>query len=89
MYFISIDSKAARQLQKLDKTTQIRILKFLKHKVAQSNDPRSLGKSLSGSVLGSYTRYRVGDYRIICDIQDSVITVNVLKVGHRKEVYRG
>jgi mRNA interferase RelE/StbE len=58
-------------------------------RVAQSADPRSIGEALTGSTLGSYWKYRVGDYRIIADIQDARICVQVVRVGNRREVYRG
>lgn len=80
--------QAQRQLSKLDKAVARRILDFMDQQVAQQADPRSHGKALTGGKLGSYWRYRVGDYRIICDIQDGVLRVLVLGVGHRKQVYR-
>ena len=56
-------------------------------RVALNNDPRAIGKALKGS-LGDLWRYRVGEFRVICDIQDKVLTVLVLRVGNRREVYR-
>jgi len=58
-------------------------------RVAGATDPRSVGQALTGPLLGSYWRYRVGDYRIICDLQDGTLRVLVLEVAHRKDVYRG
>jgi mRNA interferase RelE/StbE len=55
--------------------------------VAKLADPRGVGKALTGQ-LGEYWRYRVGDYRVICDIKDSEITVLVLRVAHRRQVYK-
>ena len=78
---------AKKQLRKLDKPAARRIVDFLDERVAPSDDPRELGKALQGS-LGSLWRYRVGDYRVLCDIQDGVLTVLVLQVGNRREVYR-
>lgn len=57
-------------------------------RVATQKDPRSAGKALTGPMLGAYWRYRVGDYRIICDIQDSTLRVLVIEIGNRREVYR-
>ena len=57
-------------------------------RVAPLKDPRSQGKKLVGPKLGSYWRYRVGDLRLICDIRDEVVTVLVVEIGHRREVYR-
>jgi mRNA interferase RelE/StbE len=78
---------AKKQLRKLDKPVARRIVEFMDERVAPSNDPRELGKALKGS-LGDLWRYRVGDYRILCDIQDGVLTVLILQIGNRREVYR-
>ena len=78
---------AKKQLRKLDKLTARRIVDFMDERVAPSDDPRELGKALKGS-LGYLWRYRVGDYRVLCDIQDGVLTVLVLQIGNRREVYR-
>lgn len=56
--------------------------------VWQQSDPRSTGRALTGPLRGAYWRYRVGDYRIICDIQDEVSCVLVIEIGHRKGIYR-
>ena len=78
---------AKKQLRKLDKPAARRIVDFMDERVAPSDDPRALGKALKGS-LGELWRSRVGDYRVLCDIQDGVLTVLVLQVGNRREVYR-
>jgi len=78
---------ALKQLRKLDKTVARRIADFMDDRIAAGANPRSLGKALKGP-LGDLWRYRVGDYRIICDIQDGVLTVLVLQIGNRREVYR-
>jgi mRNA interferase RelE/StbE len=78
---------AKKQLRKLGKVTARRIIDFMDERVAPSDDPRKLGKALKGS-LGDLWRYRVGDYRVLCDIQDRVLTVLVLQIGNRPEVYR-
>jgi mRNA interferase RelE/StbE len=78
---------AKKQLRKLDKVAARRIVEFMDERVAPSDDPRALGKALKGS-LGSLWRYRVGDYRVLCDIQDGMLTVLVLQIGNRREVYR-
>jgi mRNA interferase RelE/StbE len=57
-------------------------------RVAAQADPRSTGKALTGPLLGTYWRYRVGAYRIICDLQDRALRVLVLEIGDRKDVYR-
>ncbi|HVC46925.1 MAG TPA: type II toxin-antitoxin system RelE/ParE family toxin [Terracidiphilus sp.] len=78
---------AKKQLRKIDKPAARRILDFLDERVARGNDPRALGKALKGR-LGDLWCYRVGDYRVICDIQDKLLAVLVLQVGNRREVYR-
>ena len=57
-------------------------------RISEGDDPRSIGKVLTGPKLGAYWRYRVGDYRIICDIQDGQLCVLVIEIGNRKEIYR-
>lgn len=77
---------ALRQLRRMDRTAARRILDFMDERIA-AGDPRAQGKALSGP-LGSFWRYRLGDYRVVCDIRDEVLTVLVVRVGHRKDVYR-
>jgi mRNA interferase RelE/StbE len=78
---------AEKQIAKLDSQAQARILNYLKQRVQPLENPCQLGRALHGETR-SLWRYRVGDYRIICDIQHQKITVLVLAVAHRKEVYR-
>jgi mRNA interferase RelE/StbE len=78
---------AKKQLRKLDKPAARRIVDFMDERVAPSEDPRGMGKALKGP-LGDLWRYRVGDSRVICVIQDRVLTVLVLQVGNRREIYR-
>ncbi|WP_328747545.1 type II toxin-antitoxin system RelE/ParE family toxin [Geomonas anaerohicana] len=66
-----------------------RILRFLRERVAALKDPRSIGEALVGAKLGGFWKYRQGDYRIVASIQDDIVTVLVLRVGHRREIYRG
>jgi mRNA interferase RelE/StbE len=56
--------------------------------VAKLDDPRSIGAALKGSVLGNFWKYRVGDYRIIADIEDKVLRIYAVEIGNRKEVFR-
>jgi mRNA interferase RelE/StbE len=84
---IEITRTAERQIRKLDRVTQQSIIGFLRKRVEPAENPRQWGKPLHGEKRGLW-RYRVGDYRIICDIQHETITILVLAVGHRKEVYR-
>jgi mRNA interferase RelE/StbE len=85
---ISYTETALKQLRKLDRSLARRLVDFMDERVAVQADPRSMGTALTGPLLGSYWRYRVGDYRIICDLQDDRVVVLVLEIGHRKEVYR-
>ena len=85
---IEFDPDAAKELKKLDRPVQQRLVGFLKERVAPLDNPREIGEALAGATLGNYWKYRVGDWRIICDIQDKRIVVRVLRVGNRKEIYR-
>lgn len=85
---IELDEAAERDLGKLDPQISRRILKFLHDRLAVLDDPRSIGEALRGSRLGDFWKYRVGDYRIICDIQDKRVIVLVLRIGNRREIYR-
>ncbi len=85
---VEFDAGAKRDLEKVDKTIALRITKFLRERVGQLDDPRSIGEALKGSRLGDFWRYRVGDYRIICDLQNQRLLVLVLRIGHRREIYR-
>jgi mRNA interferase RelE/StbE len=84
-YNVELSESAERELGKLDASQAKRILKFLHQRVAKLDDPRSIGEALHGSRLGEFWKYRVGDYRLICKIEDDRLIVLVLRVGHRKE----
>ena len=85
---IEFEKEAGKELGKLDKQDARRIVKFLRERVAVLDNPRSIGQALTGSVLGDYWKYRVGDYRIVADIQDKRVCVQVVRLGNRREVYR-
>ena len=85
---IEFDDAAKHDLAKLDKQIARRITAFLRERVSILDDPRSLGEALKGSKLGAFWKYRVGDYRIISSIEDSVLRILVVKIGNRREVYR-
>lgn len=78
---------AEKQIARIDRLAARRILDFMDHRVAPSQDPRAVGKATSGPLAG-FWRYRVGDHRILCDIQDRRVTILVVRVGDRKDVYR-
>lgn len=79
---------AAKELDKLDPPVSRRILVFLNERVGRLDDPRTLGEALKGSRLGELWKYRVGDYRVICALDDGVLKILVVRVGNRREVYR-
>jgi mRNA interferase RelE/StbE len=87
-YNVELSEPTNRELGKLDAQQAKRILRFLYERVAKLDDPRSIGAALHGSQLGEFWKYRVGDYRLICKIEDERLVVLVLRVGHRKEIYR-
>ncbi len=84
---IELAESAIEQLSDLDRAIQRRITRYLSERLAVAEDPRLLGRALRGQ-LGEYWRYRVGDYRLICEVQDDVLKVLVVRIAHRREVYR-
>lgn len=87
-WVVEFDPDAIKDLKKLDRQVQVCFLDFLRSHLAPLENPRELGEALAGSKLGNYWKYRIGDWRIICDLQDKRIVVQVLRVGNRREVYR-
>jgi len=87
-WIIKYTESSIKQLKKLDRQTALRVLDYMDERVAVVADPRTLGKSLKGPKMGEYWRYRVGDIRIICSILDGQMTVLVIEIGNRREVYR-
>jgi len=87
-YSVELAVGVDRELDKLDAPVRKRILIFLNDRVARLEDPRSIGQALRGSRLGEFWKYRVGDYRLICKIEDDRSLVLVLRLGHRREIYR-
>jgi len=84
---VEISDVAERQLRKLDRQVQKRILDWFDDRIEGCKNPRHFGEPLKGDKAG-YWRYRIGDYRVLCDIQDQHVVVLVLTIGHRREVYR-
>jgi mRNA interferase RelE/StbE len=82
----SFDERALHELQKLDRQAQKAVIAYLDQRVATNADPRRFGKPLRAELAGLW-RYRVTDYRILCQIKDNVLLVLVVSVGHRKDVY--
>ena len=88
VWTINYADTAKNQLRKLDKPVARRILDFMDERVAVLDDPRSIGEALKGPKLGIFWKYRVGDYRLICDIQDGELHILVVQIGNRREVYQ-
>jgi mRNA interferase RelE/StbE len=84
---VNFEPRALVELKKLDPTGQRRIVRFLQERVVGAASPRDFGKPLTGDKVGLW-RYRVGDYRVVCRIEDDPATVLVLRIAHRREVYR-
>ncbi|MGE4578158.1 MAG: type II toxin-antitoxin system RelE/ParE family toxin [Desulfuromonadales bacterium] len=83
---IEIDAFAEKQLRKLDQSIQKRLLGWLADRIEGCKNPRHFGEPLRGDLSGLW-RYRVGDFRIICEIQDEKLVVLALAIGHRREIY--
>ncbi len=84
---LQFSTDAKKKLKKLDKPTQTRIITFFQHRVLAHSDPRQFGKSLTGDLAG-YWSYRIGDYRVICDLLDEELRILAVEIGHRREVYK-
>jgi mRNA interferase RelE/StbE len=84
---IEFERAAQKELEKLDNPVARRILKFLYHRVGKLDDPRKIGERLQGT-LSQFWKYRVGDYRLICSLENDRLVVLVLRIGHRREVYK-
>lgn len=83
---INFSEVALKQLKSLDKQIAKRVIDYLEKRISTAKDPKQQGKALVYNKAGLW-RYRVGDYRIICQINDEIITILVLEIGHRKDIY--
>ncbi|MFT5131854.1 MAG: mRNA interferase RelE/StbE [Gammaproteobacteria bacterium] len=81
------DDKARRELRKLNRSTQGDILRYFRERIMVDDDPRRFGLALVHELQGLW-RYRIGDYRVVCQIQDEQLIVLALIVGHRRNIYR-
>ena len=84
---IEFTPEAEKQLSKIDRQSAKRIINYLSERIAPIEDARTAGKALKG-VLREFWRYRVGNYRIICQIEDDRLLVLVVRTAHRSDVYR-
>ena len=87
IYELKYEAKAVRQIRKLDPATRKLIKSWIEKNLLNTTDPRQHGKALTGT-LGQYWRYRVGDYRILAEINDTEIVIIIIEIGHRREIYR-
>lgn len=85
---VEFDPAAARDLKRLDPQDARRVLDFLNTRLRPLDDPRQLGQALKGARLGLFWKYRVGDFRIIAHLEDQTVRILVLRIGHRRHVYR-
>ena len=85
---IKLNEHAKKDLAKLDKPAAKRVFDFLHSRLAVLENPRGIGEALKGNRFGDYWKYRVGDYRIIADIRDKVITIEIIAIGNRREIYK-
>lgn len=86
VWSVVFDEDAAKELRTLGQSDRSRVLRYLRERIATSEDPRRFGKALTGDLKGLW-RYRAVDVRIIAAIKDDTVTVLVLRVAHRREVY--
>ena len=86
---VELSGLAQKNLRTLDRQIAVRILRFLHERLAPLGDPRAIGEALKGASLGHFWKYRVGDYRVIADIDDGAVRILLVRIGNRREVYRG
>jgi len=84
---VELHPHALKELSRLGGPGQQRILRFLRERIQTEENPRRLGGPLHGAKRDLW-KYRIGDYRLICDIQDDKVLVLMLRVGHRRQIYR-
>jgi len=84
---VKLSDDAKRDLQKFDRSIQKRITSFLLDRLQNTDNPRSTGKALQGKHSGLW-RYRMGDFRLLCRIEDDKLIILVIEMGHRKEIYK-
>jgi mRNA interferase RelE/StbE len=85
-YTLEFTNKARRQFDALDKYVQGKLRDYLNKHVDGSSNPRAVGEPLSGNLSG-YWRYRIGNYRVVCEICDDIFVVTAVKLGHRSKIY--
>lgn len=86
-YHVEFTERALKQLKKLDKQTARLITAWIRKNIENSENPRAFGKGLTSNLSGKW-RYRIGDYRVIADIQDEKVLILVLNIWHRRDIYK-
>jgi mRNA interferase RelE/StbE len=86
-WIVEFDDAATKELRKLDHQAQKEILSYLRKRIATNEDPRRFGKPLSKNLSGLW-RYRIRDYRVVCNIEENKLLILVVRVAHRKKVYK-
>ena len=87
IYDLKYEARAVKQIKKLDPATRKLIKSWIEKNLFNTDNPRQHGKGLTGS-LSQYWRYRVGDYRILAEINDAEIIIIIVEVGHRRDIYK-
>ena len=87
MYRVAFSDTALKELKKMDRYTALLITAWVRKNLEGCPDPRAYGKPLTANHSGKW-RYRIGDYRLIADISDESITILILVIGHRKDIYK-
>ena len=85
-YRVELTDRVIKQLKKLDKYTSALIIGWIEKNLDGCENPRIHGKGLTANRTGQW-RYRIGNYRLICEIKDEEVLILVLEVGHRREIY--
>jgi mRNA interferase RelE/StbE len=85
---IDLDPSAEKELDQIGNVPAKRILRFLFDRLTHLDDPRSIGEALTGPRFGQLWKYRVGDYRLIAEIKDRQVQILIIRIGHRRQVYR-
>ena len=86
-YTVEYTKRAIKQLKKLDKQTSALLLGWIEKNLVDCDNPRQFGKGLTANRKGEW-RYRIGDYRLVADIQDAKIIILILNIGHRRDIYK-
>lgn len=85
-YKVKLSTAAMKALKRIDRHQSQLIIQWLRSNLENCTNPRLYGKALKGNRKGQW-RYRVGDYRIIANIEDQIVTIQVVNIGHRKHIY--